>query len=45
MIGLRSHRPIINLEGESGVELGLDLLGRAYPSEYVCYTDLEANFK
>ena len=45
MTSLSSHGPIINLEGKLGVELGLDLLRRAYTNEYVYYTDLEANFK
>lgn len=42
---LRSHGPIINLEGKSGVELGIDLLGRSYSTKYVRYFDLKANFK
>lgn len=32
MIGMRSSRHIISLEGESGMTLRLELLGRAYPS-------------
>ena len=45
MIGLRSYRPIINLEGESSVEPCIDLPGCSYSSKYVCYFDLEANFR
>ena len=45
MISLRSHRPIINLEGESGIQVGIDLLGLAYFSEHVRYYDLEVDFK
>ena len=29
MTDLRSHKPTINLEGKSGIQLGIDLLGRA----------------
>ena len=45
LTSLRSHGPIINLEGKSSVELGIDLLGRSYSSKYVRYFDLEMNFK
>ena len=45
MTGLRSHGPTINLEGESGIQLGIDLLGHAYPSEHIRYFDLERDFK
>ena len=39
MTGLRSYRPIINLKGESSIQLGIDLPGCTYPSEHVCYFD------
>lgn len=45
MNGLRSHGSIINLEGELGIQLGIDLLGRAYPSEHIRYFDLERDYK
>ena len=38
MTSLRSYGPIINL---SGVQLGIDLLRRAYTTECFCYFDLE----
>jgi len=40
MTDLRSHRPIIDLKGESSIQLGMELLGSAYFSEYVHYFDL-----
>ena len=45
MTSLRSHRPIIDLEGESSIQEGIDLLGHAYPSERVHYFDLERDYK
>ena len=45
MTSLRSHGPIINMDSELGVELGIDLLGHAYPSEHVRYFALEFDFK
>ena len=35
---------LINLEGELGAQLGLELLKRRYAIERIGYTDLEANF-
>lgn len=45
MTSLRSYRPIINLEDESGIQLGIDLLGCTHPSEHVRYFDLERDYK
>ncbi|KAK9991437.1 hypothetical protein SO802_026422 [Lithocarpus litseifolius] len=45
MTGLRSYGPIINLEAELGIQLGIDLLGRAYPNERIRYFDLEKDYK
>ena len=45
MTGLRSHGPIINLEDQSSIQLGIDLLGCTYPSEHVHYFDLERDYK
>lgn len=42
---LRSNGPIINLKDKSGILLGIDLIGCAYPSEHICYFDLERNYK
>ena len=44
MIGLRFDGVPVSLEDESGVRLGMDLLGRWYATEMICYTDLEAGF-
>lgn len=45
LTGLRSHGPIINLKDESGIQLGLDLLGHTYSSKNVHYYDLEVDYK
>ena len=45
MTSLRSNGPIIDLEGESGIQLGIDLLGCRYSSERIHYFDLETNYK
>jgi len=34
----------INLKDKSGIQLGIDLLGRRYATETIHYTDLEADF-
>ena len=44
MTGLRFDGALINLEGESGIQLGPKLLGRSYAIEMIYYIDLEANF-
>ncbi|KAL0008564.1 hypothetical protein SO802_010066 [Lithocarpus litseifolius] len=35
---------LISLEDESGIQLGIDLLGRRYAIETIYYADLEADF-
>lgn len=45
MIDLRCDGPFIDLEGESSTQLSIDLLGRKYLSESICYFDLEANYR
>lgn len=45
MTGLRSDGPVIDLEGESGILLCIDLLGRRYLSECVRYFDLETDYR
>lgn len=45
MIGLQCDGPIINLEGESGIQLGIDLLGKRHTTETICYFDLEIDHK
>lgn len=44
MTGLRFDRVPINLKDELGIWLGVDLLGRRYASETICYTNLELDF-
>lgn len=45
MMGLRFDGSLINLEDESSIQLGADLLGCRYLSESVRYFDLEADYK
>ena len=44
MIGLSFEGAIINLDVVSGVQLGLDMLGRKYPTETIRYFDLVLDF-
>ena len=44
MIGLRSDGPIINLESELGIQLGVDLLRCTYTNECIHYFDLETDY-
>ena len=44
MTGLWFDGAFINLEGELGIQLGLELLGRRYATKTICYTNLEADF-
>ena len=44
MTNLRCDGAIINLEGESGTRLVIDLLGRRYYSDTICYLDIEADY-
>ena len=45
MTSLRSDGPIINLESESGIQLGTYLLGHTYTTERICYFDLEKDYR
>ena len=44
MTSLRLDRPIINLESELGIQLGINLLGHKYLSEHIRYFDLEGDY-
>ena len=44
MTGLRFDEVLISLEDESGIRLGVDLLGRRYATKMIHYTDLKADF-
>ena len=44
MTGLRCDGAFINLEGESGTQLSIDLLGRRYTTKMICYFDIETNY-
>ena len=35
---------IISLDGASGIQLGLDMLGRKYSTETICYLDLVSDY-
>ena len=45
MIGLWCDGPLIDLEGELDTQLSIDLLGRRYLSESICYFDLKADYR
>ena len=44
MTGFSFEGAIINLDGVSSIQLGLDMLGRKYPTETICYFDLVSDF-
>ena len=45
MIGLRCNGALINLEGESGTQLGIDLLEKRYTTKTIHYFEIKANYK
>ena len=45
MIGLRCNGALINLEGKSGTQLGIDLLERRYNPDTIHYFDIEMDYK
>ena len=45
MIGLRCDGTLINLKGELGTQLGIDLLGRRYTIEKISYFHIEADYR
>ena len=44
MTSLSFKRAIISLDGVSGIQLGLDMLGRKYSTETIRYFDLVLNY-
>ena len=44
MTGLRCGGAIINLEGESGTQLAIDLLERRHSIDTICYFNIEADY-
>ena len=44
MTGLSFEGAIINLEGMSSIQLGLDMLGRKYPIKTIRYFDLVSDY-
>ena len=42
---LRCDRPFIDLEGESGIQLSIELLGQRHMIEIVYYFDLEIDYR
>ena len=44
MTGLSFEVAIINLDGVSGIKLGLDMLGRKYSTETIRYFDLVLDY-
>ena len=45
MTSLRCDGTIINLEGKSGVQLGIELLGWKYMMNTIHYFDIEIDYK
>ena len=45
MISLRCDGAIINLEGESGTQLVIDLLGRRCSTNMICYFDIKVDYR
>ena len=43
--GLRFDGSLIDLKGESGIQLGIDLLGHKYSSESIRYFNLEVDYR
>ena len=44
MIGLSFEGAIISLDGTSGVQLSIDMLGRKYSTKTICYFNLVSNY-
>ena len=44
MTGLSFKEAIINLDGVSGIQPSLDMLGRKYSIEIICYFDLVLDY-
>ena len=44
MTDLRCDGALINLGGESGIQLGIDLLGRRYTTKMIRYFDIEVDY-
>lgn len=42
---LQCDRSIINLDGELGVQLCIDLLGQRYMTDMIRYYDIKTNYK
>ena len=45
MTSLRCNGALINLEGESGTQLGIDLLGRRYTIKTILYFNIKVDYK
>ena len=45
MTGLRCDEALINLEDESAIQLGIDLLERRYTTEMICYFNIEMDYR
>ena len=44
MTGLRCDEALINLKGESGMHLGIELLRRRYSMDPICYFNIEIDY-
>lgn len=45
MTSLQCDKSLINLEGKSVVQLGIDLLGQRYTMDTICYYDINTDYK
>ena len=45
MTSLRCDKALVNLEGELGTQLGIDLLKMRYIIEKICYFHIEADYR
>ena len=45
MTSVRCDGALINLEGELGIQLGIDFLGRRYTNDMICYFNIKMDYK
>ena len=44
MTVVRCDKELINLEGESGIQLGIDFLGRRYTNDMIRYFNIKMDY-
>ena len=45
MTGLSCNGTVINLRGTSDIQPGIELLGRRYSTDMICYYDIEMDYR